>query len=109
MAKTRLIPTGGSTGQVLAKVNASAYDVQWVTGGGGSGIDELSGDVTAGPGSGLQVATVTQIQGRAVLNAGPAGGDVLTWNNGASRWEPVAPSGGLSEYQVRARALYGYR
>jgi hypothetical protein len=72
----------------------------------GGGITELSGDVTAGPGAGLQVATVVALQGRTVFNAGPADGDVLTWNNGASRWEPVAPSGGgLSNYDVRKRVV----
>lgn len=71
----------------------------------GGGITELSGDVTAGPGSGLQVATVVALQGRTVQNVGPADGDVLTWNNGASRWEPVAPSGGLNNYAVRKRAM----
>ena len=31
------VPAGGTTGQVLAKVSATNYDTQWVTGGGGSG------------------------------------------------------------------------
>lgn len=110
MAKTRLIPPGGSTGQVLSKVDGDAYDVEWTTPGGGAGITQLTGDATAGPGTGSQAATVVAIQGRAVLSALPDSGDVLAWNAGASRWEPTAPSaGGLTEYQTRVRALYGYR
>jgi hypothetical protein len=31
------VPAGGTTGQVLAKINATDYNTQWVTGGGGSG------------------------------------------------------------------------
>lgn len=37
----RLLPTGGATGQVLAKINGAPYNTQWVepaSGGGGSGI-----------------------------------------------------------------------
>lgn len=161
MALSRIVPSGGTTGQVLQKTSGSAHDVEWATPGAGSGITqltgdatagpgtgsqavvvvaiqgqpvssaapgtgdllawdgaqweatagagggitELSGDVTAGPGSGLQVATVTQIQGRAVQNVGPNDADVLTWNNGASRWEPAAAAGGLNNYAVRKRAM----
>ena len=35
-------------------------------GGGGSGITQLTGDVTAGPGSGSQAATVVQVNGAAI-------------------------------------------
>lgn len=48
----------------------------------------LTGDVTN---SGNTV-TVTKIQGRSILNAAPANGDVLTWDNANSRWAPVASS-----------------
>ena len=165
MTLSRIVPAGGTTGQVLAKTSNSAHDVEWATGGGGGGITELTGDVTAGPGSGAQaatvgalqnqpvsaalpsggdvlqfnagswgpaavsgitqltgdvtagpgagsqVATVAAIQGLAVLGVIPNDDDVLTWNAGTVQWEPVAPGagGGLSEYQVRARVLYGYR
>lgn len=105
MTTSRIVPPGGASGRVLAKASSADYDVEWAVGGSGSGIDELSGDVTAGPGSGLQVATVVALQGRTVQNVGPSDGDVLTWNNGASRWEPAAPGGGgLGNYDVRKRA-----
>ena len=43
-AKSRLMPTGGTTGQVLAKASGSNYDVEWVDqpGGGGS-VDSVNG------------------------------------------------------------------
>lgn len=47
------VPTGGTTGQVLAKTSSTDYDTQWVAqSGGGSGITRTvvvtSGTVTAG-------------------------------------------------------------
>jgi hypothetical protein len=38
---TKLVPSGGTTGQVLSKVSATSWDLQWSTagGGGGGGID----------------------------------------------------------------------
>jgi hypothetical protein len=59
---------------------------------GGGGIDQLTGDVLAGPGSGSQPATVVGLQGNPIANAAPNAGQVLTWN-GAS-WAPAAASGG---------------
>ena len=44
----RLLPAGGGTGQVLAKVNADDFNVTWVTpasGGGGGGIAGRSVDL----------------------------------------------------------------
>jgi len=34
------VPVGGSLGQVLAKINGTDYNTQWVTNSGGSGISE---------------------------------------------------------------------
>lgn len=36
------VPTGGSTGQVLAKINGTDYNTQWVTGGTGA-VDSVNG------------------------------------------------------------------
>lgn len=73
--------------------------------GGGPGIDELTADVTAGPGSGAQAATVVALRGRSIHTAAPSDGDVLTWNNASTRWEPSAASGGLGNYAVRKRSM----
>jgi hypothetical protein len=43
---------------VMERSSGSAWESVTVAGGGGSGITELTGDVTAGPGSGSQVATL---------------------------------------------------
>ena len=48
------VPTGGTAGQVLSKIDGADYNTQWVTGGGGGGsgitqsIVVTSGNVTAG-------------------------------------------------------------
>ncbi len=53
------VPTGGTTGQVLAKASGTNYDTQWVTGGGGG-----SGDV---------VGPASSVDGRAALFDGTTG------------------------------------
>ena len=43
-AQSRLMPTGGTTGQVLAKKNNSNYDTEWVNqSGGGGAVDSVNG------------------------------------------------------------------
>lgn len=62
------IPVGGTTGQVLAKVDGTDYNTHWVTGGGGGG----SGDaLTSNPLS--QFAATTKAQ----LNGVVSDGDVM--------------------------------
>jgi len=51
-----------------------------------NGITQLTGDVLAGPGTGLQPATVVGLQGSPVAAAAPVLGDVLEWNGAA--WAP---------------------
>jgi len=50
--------TPGTAGQVLTTGGAGANPSWAAGGGGGSGITQLTGDVTAGPGSGSQAATL---------------------------------------------------
>ena len=38
------VPTGGSTGQVLAKASGTDYDTQWTAGGGGGAVDSVNGE-----------------------------------------------------------------
>lgn len=52
--------------------------------------------------------TVRALQTRAVAEAAPANGNVLTWNEGAAQWEPAAPAvggggGGLTLREVAER------
>ena len=59
-----------------------------------TGITQLTNDVTAGPGTGAQAATVTALQGNAVAIAAPAPNQVLSWNGSA--WVPGSVSSGSS-------------
>jgi len=47
-------------------------------------------------GSTLLNPVVVGLQGRAVADTPPSDGQVLTWNNGATQWEPDDPAGGTS-------------
>jgi len=53
----------------------------------------LSGDATI---SNTGAITVTGLQGRSVANTSPTNGQVLTWNNITTQWEPQTPSSGWS-------------
>jgi len=57
-----------------------------------SGITQLTGDVTAGPGSGSQPASVVKIQGTAVSSSAPTNGQFLVYNSGATQWQPTSVS-----------------
>lgn len=54
------VPTGGTAGQVLEKIDGTDYSTQWATPTSG-GITELTGEVTAGPGSGAVAATIAPL------------------------------------------------
>lgn len=71
---------------------AEALDTLASGSGGAGGITQLTGDVGAGPGTGLQTATVTRLQGNPVSAASPADGNALVWNNSVSEWQPTALS-----------------
>jgi hypothetical protein len=53
-----------------------------------TGITQLTSDVTAGPGSGSQAASVVALRGFPVAAAAPVAGNVLLWNGAA--WAPSA-------------------
>lgn len=75
---------GGTPNVSFTRGNGGAIQQITVnTGGGGSGITQLTGDVTAGPGTGSQVATVVKING----GAPPTSANVGGWN---SSGQPVA-------------------
>lgn len=48
----------------------------------------MGGDISGSSAS----ATVAKIQGRSVASTSPSNGYVLAWNNGATQWEPTAPT-----------------
>lgn len=61
--------------------------------GAGFAMQAVNGDGTLSAAAAL---TVTRLQGRAVANTAPTNGHVLTWNSGASQWEPAAIPAGLT-------------
>jgi hypothetical protein len=56
------VPTGGTAGQVLSKINGDDYNTEWADVAGiDTGITQLTGDVTTPSGSGSQVATLATV------------------------------------------------
>jgi hypothetical protein len=45
---TKLVPSGGTTGQVLSKVSATSWDLVWATAGGGGGGSTITSYLTPG-------------------------------------------------------------
>jgi len=58
-----------------------------IGGGGSGGITELTGDVTAGPGTGSQSASVVGIQGTAISATAPSPGFTLSYDG--TEWVPA--------------------
>jgi hypothetical protein len=60
------------------------------------GLNQLTSDVAAGPGTGSQAATVVGLQGRAVAATAPSTNQLLGWNG--TQWVPVnAPTSGINQ------------
>lgn len=98
-ASAPLASSGGATPDISITAGAIAGDVLTWNGAAwagatpvDTGITELTGDVTAGPGSGSQPATVEGIQGTPVSNTAPAAGEVLAFDG--AQWVPTTPAGG---------------
>ena len=89
------IPNTNTPNLVLQSVGNGSNDSRWGTSSGGSGITQLTGDVTAGPGSGSVAAIVAKINGSPLgTTTGATNGYVLTWNSTSGTWVPAAPAGG---------------
>lgn len=93
-ASAPLASSGGATPDISLTAGATAGDVLTWDGANwagaaptGGGITELTGDVTAGPGSGLQAATVVGIQGTAVSATPPQPGFALSYDG--AQWVPA--------------------
>ena len=89
------IPNTNTPNLVLQSGGNGSNDSRWGTSSGGSGITQLTGDVTAGPGSGSVAAIVAKINGSPLgTTTGATNGYVLTWNSTSGTWVPAAPAGG---------------
>lgn len=64
------VPTGGTTGQVLAKASNDDYDTEWTDAGSGGGASILA-DLTD-----VNVGT-------------PSNGQVLSWDSTTNKWIPI--------------------
>jgi hypothetical protein len=98
---TKLVPSGGTTGQVLSKVSASNWDLQWATAGGGgsdvqayktagtftwtkpAGAKSVFVFVVGGGGGGGSGANNVTGGNRFGGGAGSPGGTTQTWMNAA--------------------------
>ena len=88
------IPNTTTNGLVLTSVGNGSNDSQWaVASGGSSGITQLTGDVTAGPGSGSVASTLAALQGVTLSASGgsaPTAGSILGYSNIISpQWNPM--------------------
>jgi hypothetical protein len=91
-----LIPRGAIPGNCLT-VAAQPPFTSSVPCGGSGGLDQLTGDVLAGPGVGSQPATVVRIQGTAVYSTAPTLNQIFQFDGTA--WGPqtfVGLSGAVS-------------
>ena len=70
------VATGGTAGQILEKIDGTDYNTQWVDASLVGSIDDLS-----------DVDTST---------AAPTDGQVLTWVNADSEWQPADATGGVA-------------
>ncbi|MCK6608047.1 MAG: collagen-like protein [Flavobacterium sp.] len=89
------VPTGGTTGQVLAKVNGTDFNTQWVTpsaGGGGATLDLL--------------ATNTSSTAIFALANGTNTGDVVTYNNVVTAPTLGTYNASTSTYTVGVTGVY---
>ena len=87
------IPNTNTPNLVLQSVGNGSNDSRWGTSGGGSGITQLTGDVTAGPGSGSVASTLAALQGVTLSASGgsaPTAGSILGYSNIISpQWNPM--------------------
>ena len=101
------IPNTTSPDLTLVSVGNGTNASRWTNAtSGGSGITQLTGDVTAGPGSGSVAATVAKINGTALGTlTGATNGYVLTWNSSSSTWVAAAGGNTLGGYAVNVTGL----
>jgi hypothetical protein len=107
-AQQTIVGSGpGTVGQVLQADGAG----NWTFGSGGGGLDQLTGDGTAGPGTGSQVLTVVSMQtGQVTANvpaAGVAGGTISGFRQAAAAQTGYTLGQGASSSHITA-LCFGY-
>lgn len=77
--------TDATAGQQIYECSATNTWTQQLNSGGGSGLNQLTGDVTAGPGTGSQAATVKGLNGVPLCTGfTPTNGQLIEYTTGGS-------------------------
>ena len=71
------VPTGGSTGQILAKVDGTDYNTQWVS----------------TPAADISSSSIDQLSDVDTTTSAPTNGQALVWNSTDSEWQPGTVGG----------------
>ena len=104
------VPAGGTAGQVLAKINSTDYNTEWVTPSGGGTAAGTSYDNTV---SGLTATDVQdaidEVQGEvSTLNSNIMTGDIdVILANGTSTGSTILTAKDMSDYKLLVFALRG--
>jgi hypothetical protein len=88
------VPTGGTTGQILTKINTTDYSTQWVT-------PAISGGAT------LQLIAIKRLGNQTLANAnGTNTGDLVTYDTVITTPTSGSYNSGTSTYTATATGLY---
>jgi len=101
---TKLVPAGGTTGQVLSKVSATSWDLQWATAGGGGGSTATVYDVP-GTYSYTIPAGATNLTVYIWGAGGGGGGGARNATTAIRTGGGGGGPGGYAEFQLRAASL----
>ena len=103
---SRLIPTGGTTGQVLSKIDGTNYNVTWTTAGGsGSGGIDIQTFSTAGTTSWTKPSGAKYVVGYMWGAGGGGGSGARNATSGIRSGGSAGAGGGLLKFVVDASTL----
>ena len=106
----QFVPGGGSTGEVLKKRSATAYDTEWAADAGGLSQAQVDARVQAGVADFAEQGNTDTIP-PGKLASGGSDGQILTRTATGQAWEaaPAGPTGGLNQAAVDARVAAGVK
>jgi hypothetical protein len=101
------LPTGGTTGQVLSKVDGTNYNVQWSTASGGGGAADVQTFTTAGTATWTKPAGKTMVWVRIYGGGGGGGSGARQATTSIRGGGGGGGAGGYIEFFIAAAALAG--